>query len=64
MNDSRKGRACVISLPTFVHPSLGPLDGYVEDAYQLGQLWENMGFDSYFPSIKAERSLTAEVIAN
>ena len=64
MNDSRKGRACIISLPTFEHPSLGPLDGYVEDAYQLGQLWENMGFDSCFPSIKAERSLTAEVSTN
>ena len=61
MNDSRKGRACIISLPTFEHPDLPELHGYREDVHQLGQLFEQMGFEVYLPIIRADRSLTAQV---
>ena len=61
MDDDRKGRACVISLPTFETPSLDPLDGYNEDARQLGQLLKQIGFEVYEPIIRASRSLSALV---
>ena len=61
MEDDRKGRACIISLPTFEHPQLHDLTGYTEDAHQLGQLLEQMGFEVYEPIIRANRSLTAKV---
>ena len=61
MEDSRKGRALIISLPTFVHEGLHPLEGYREYTHLLGQLWEQMGFEVYTPTVRADRSLTAEV---
>ena len=61
MSKSRKGKACILSIPYFIADGLETLDGYVADSRRLASLWSQIGFDIYQPKYDGRYHLTAEV---
>ena len=62
MRSAKKGKALIISIYRFEVKWLGDLTGYKQDKQKLSDLFEQMGFDVYYPSNRDDNlDLTKEV---